>query len=133
MKKIVTLILASILLASCSNTTYKKIDEKQPFIASINIKDTSLTFLTEQYAKLAYWDLDIPFMGGLLLSNRDSILLYGKDMDSIEVYSLSEGKRLDSWKVDKGIVKYEVTSRWKKYCRVNQSLNTVFFLMKRGN
>ena len=72
MKKIVTLILASILLTSCSNTTYKKIDEKQPFIASINIKDTSLTFLTEQYAKLAYWDLDIPFMGGLLLSNRDS-------------------------------------------------------------
>ena len=93
MKKIVTLILACILLAGCSSTTYTKIDEKQPFIATINIKDTSLTFLTDHYAKLADWDLDIPFMGGLLLNNRDSILLYGKDMDSIEVYSLSEENR----------------------------------------
>ena len=132
MKKIVTLILASILLASCSNTTYKKIDEKQPFIASINIKDTSLTFLTEQYAKLAYWDLDIPFMGGLLLSNRDSILLYGKDMDSIEVYSLSEGKRLDSWKVDKGIVNMKLLQDGKSIVGVNQSLNTVSFFNEKG-
>ena len=48
--------------------TYTKIEEKQPFIASVNIKDTSVTFVNEQYEKLAHWDLDIPFTGGLLLS-----------------------------------------------------------------
>ena len=61
------LIFASILLTSCSSITYKKIEEKQPFIASVNIKDTSVTFVNEQYEKLAHWDLDIPFTGGLLL------------------------------------------------------------------
>ena len=51
-------------------------------------------------------------------------------MDSIEVYSLSEGKRLDSWKVDKGIVNMKLLQDGKSIVGVNQALNTVSFLMK---
>ena len=87
------ILVASLLLTSCGSMTFTKIEEKQPFIASVNIKDTSVTFVNKlQYEKLAHWDLDIPFSGGLLLEDRDSLLLYGKDMDSIEVFSLSKRK-----------------------------------------
>lgn len=112
--------------------TFTKIEEKQPFIASVNIKDTSVTFVNEQYEKLAHWDLDIPFTGGLLLEDRDSLLLYGKDMDSIEVFSLSKGKQKDSWKVGKGIVNMKLLQDGKGIAAVNQSLNTVSFYNVKG-
>ena len=53
-------------------------------------------------------------------------------MDSIEVYSLSEGKQLDSWKVDKGIVNMKLLQDGKSIVGVNQSLNTVSFFNEKG-
>ena len=126
------LIFASLLLSSCSSAKYTKIEDKQPFIATVNIKDTSLTFLNEQYMRLAHWDLDIPFIGGLLLQDQDSLLLYGKDMDSIEVFSLSEGKHKDSWNVEKGIVNIKLLKDGKGIAAVNQSMNTVSFYNEKG-
>lgn len=126
------LIFASLLLTSCNGVSYTKIEKKQPFIATVNIKDTSITFLNEQYKRLASWDLDIPFMGGLLLQDQDSLLLYGKDMDSIEVFSLSNGKQLNSWEVGKGIVNMKLLHDGRTIAAVNQSLNTVSFYNKKG-
>lgn len=126
------LLFASMLLTGCSSMTFTKIEEKQPFIASVNIKDTSVTFVNDKYEQLAYWDLNIPFIGGLLLEDQDSLLLYGKDMDSIEVFSLSEGKHKDSWKVGKGIVNMKLLQDGKSIAAVNQSLNTVSFYNVKG-
>lgn len=126
------LIFATILLTGCSRETYTKIEQKQPFIATVNIKDTSLTFVNDQYERLAQWDLDIPFMGALLLGDRNTLLLYGKDMDTIEVFSLSQGQQIDRWKVDKGIVNMKLLKDGKSIVAVNQSLNTVAFYNKKG-
>lgn len=126
------LIFVCLLLTSCSSKTYTKIEKKQPFIATVNIKDTSLTFVNKDYEKLTRWDLDIPFIGGVLLKDRDSLLLYGKDMDSVEVFSLAKGQQMDSWKVDKGIVNMKLLKDGKSIAAVNQSLNTVSFYNEKG-
>jgi YVTN family beta-propeller protein len=132
MKRSVFLLFVSVLLTGCSSVTYTKIEGKQPFIATVNIKDTSLTFLNEQYERIAEWDLDIPFTGSLLLRDGDTLLLYGKDMDSIEVFSLSKGKQIDSWKVSKGIINMKLLQNEKSIVAVNQSLNTVSFYNEKG-
>ena len=132
MKPIFLFIFAIILLTGCSSDTYPKIQKDIPFLATVNIKDTSLTFLDKHYKKLAQWDLKIPFTGALLLGDRDTILLYGKDMDSIEVFSLSKGKKIASWKVNKGIVNMKLLHDGKSIVAVNQSLNSVYFLNQKG-
>lgn len=132
LKKIIVLILAILLLTGCNRVTYTKIDKNQPFVATVNIKDTSITFVNEQFKRFAQWDLNLPFNGGLLLNDRDTLLLYGKDMDSIAVYSLSKGNQIDSWKVDKGIVKMMMLKDGKSIVALNQTLNTVSFYNVRG-
>ena len=132
MKRILLFLFATVLLTGCSSVTYTKIEEKQPFIATVNIKDTSLTFLNKKYKRIAEWDLNIPFTGGLLLRDQDTILLYGKDMDSIEAFSLSKGKQIDSWKASKGIVNMKLLHNEKSMVAVNQSLNTVLFFNEKG-
>ncbi|MFB5283039.1 YncE family protein [Peribacillus sp. Hz7] len=132
MKQVLFLLFAALLLTGCNSVTYPKIEHDQPFIATVNIKDTSLTFLDEQYKHLADWDLSVPFMGGLLLEDGDTLLLYGKDMDSIEVFSLEKGKQIDSWEAKKGIVNMKLLQDGKSIVAVNQSLNNVSFYNEEG-
>lgn len=132
MKPIFLFVFAIILLTGCGSETYPKIQKDTPFIATVNIKDTSLTFLDKHYKTLAQWDLKIPFTGALLLGDQDTILLYGKDMDSIEVFSLSKGKKIASWEVHKGIVNMKLLHDGKSIVAVNQSLNSVYFLNQKG-
>lgn len=132
MKQIFLFLFASLLLTGCSSVTYPTIAKNEPFIATVNIKETSLTFLDQQYEPLTEWDLDIPFTGALLLDDQDTILFYGKDMDSIDVFSLATGKQVDRWDVRRGIVNMKLLQDGTSIVAVNQLLNEVSFYTKKG-
>ncbi|PJN87760.1 YncE family protein [Bacillus sp. mrc49] len=133
MKWGINLLLAVFLLTGCNGSpAYTKINKKEAFLATVNIKDTSLTFMDENYHSFAEWDITEPFTGALLLADKDTILLYGKEMEQVQVYSLSAGKRIKSWKTGKGIVNMQLLHDGKSIAAVNQSDHSIHFLDEEG-
>ncbi|MGE7603741.1 YncE family protein [Peribacillus sp. NPDC097675] len=133
MMRVIILLFAVVLLYGCnSNESYTKVNLNQSFLATVNIKDTSLTFLDENYQLFARWDISKPFTGALLLANKDTVLLYGKEMETIEAYSLSAGKHIDSWKAGKGIVNMLMLQDGESIVAVNQLNHSIYFFDKEG-
>ncbi|WP_057912780.1 YncE family protein [Peribacillus muralis] len=133
MKWGINLLLIVLFLTGCNlSHPYTKIDKDEAFLATVNIKDTSLTFLDENYHPFAEWDIAEPFTGALLLADKDTILLYGKEMENVQVFSLSAGKRIKSWKTGKGIVNMQLLNDGKSIVAVNQSDHSIYFLNDEG-
>ncbi|MFJ7745842.1 YncE family protein [Peribacillus sp. NPDC097295] len=133
MRQVIVLLFAVILLGGCnSSDTYTKVNLDKSFLATVNIKDTSLTFLDENYQRFARWDISEPFTGALLLADKDTVLLYGKEMATIEVYSLSAGKHIDSWKAGKGIVNMLLLHNGEGIVAVNQLNHSIYFFDEEG-
>ncbi|MBK5442111.1 YncE family protein [Peribacillus sp. TH24] len=133
MKWGVALLFAVILLSGCNRSdTYTKINKDKSFLATVNIKDTSLTFIDKNYQPFANWDISEPFTGALLLADKDTILLYGKEMEKIQVFSLSAGKLIDSWEIGKGIVNMLLLHDGKSIVAVNQSNHSIYFFNDKG-
>ncbi|MFJ7636870.1 MULTISPECIES: YncE family protein [unclassified Peribacillus] len=133
MMRVIPLLLAVALLCGCdSNETYTKINLDKSFLATVNIKNTSLTFLDENYQRFASWDISEPFTGALLLADKDTLLLYGKEMSTIEIFSLSAGKHINSWNSGKGIVNMLMLEEDKGIVAVNQLNHSISFLDEEG-
>ena len=58
----------------------------------------------DQQKKLDDWAVDRPYTGGMIFPDNDTFLLYGKTIETMDLYSLSKGKKVGSWKTGKGIV-----------------------------
>ncbi|MGE7759857.1 WD40 repeat domain-containing protein [Peribacillus sp. NPDC097895] len=133
MKWSIALLLAVLLLTGCtSSNTFTKINKGESFLATVNIKDTSLTFIDENYHSFATWDISEPFTGALLLADKDTILIYGKEMEKVQAYSLSAGKLINSWEVGKGIVNMQLLHDGKSIVAVNQSNHSIYFFNDEG-
>jgi len=133
MKRGIALLLAVLLLTGCtSSNTFTKINKGESFLATVNIKDTSLTFIDENYHPFATWDISEPFTGALLLADKDTILIYGKEMEKVQAYSLSAGKLINSWEVGKGIVNMQLLHDGKSIVAVNQSNHSIYFFNDEG-
>jgi YVTN family beta-propeller protein len=95
----------TVLLSACSFESFEPIHRDSSFISTINIKEMTVSFYDmENDEKLPDWNVDRPYIGGLILPDKDSMLLYGKALDTADLYSLSKGKKIDSWKTGEGIV-----------------------------
>lgn len=93
-----------ILLVGCTSDL-PPVAQNINMIATVNIKDMTISFIDMDEKKLfSEWKMKMPYTGGLMLPNNDTLLLYGKQVDTVDLYSLSKGKKLDSWKTGKGIV-----------------------------
>lgn len=127
MKKIGVVFLLSVLfLAGCNRDTLATIPSNTPFVASVNIKDGSISFInSEKMNVMAKWDIHQPFTGATLLPDDDQIALYGKQMTSILVYSLSQGELIDEWQVGEGIVMMNVINGGKELALVDQLNNSI--------
>jgi YVTN family beta-propeller protein len=94
-----------LVLAGCSSEQYPPIPKDKRVAATINIKDMSLTFIDlDMLGEMETWDMQKSYTGGLILPDGDSLLLYGKQLDTIDVYSLEEGAKIDEWPAGSGIV-----------------------------
>ncbi|KON87560.1 hypothetical protein AF332_12450 [Sporosarcina globispora] len=99
------LLIAAAFLSSCSEKRQPSIPENISFAATVNIKDMTISFVDLAKKELvAEWIMEKPYTGALILPDNDSILLYGKQLKTADLYSLKGGKLLDSWETGEGIV-----------------------------
>ncbi|WP_226676867.1 YncE family protein [Mesobacillus jeotgali] len=95
----------TVLLSACSFESFEPIRKDSSIISTINIKEMTISFYDmAKGEKLPDWNVDRPYIGGLILPDKDTILLYGKALNTADLYSLSKGKKIESWKTGEGIV-----------------------------
>jgi len=119
-------------LAGCTDLAFKPIKSKQNFIASLNIQEPSLDFIDEQGKVIATWSFDKAYTGAVLLGD-DRILLFGHQLDKIDVYTLSTGEKLYSKKVKIGTTNVYYSENDKQFFITNSTTNTVTSFDEKGN
>nr|WP_295973063.1 WD40 repeat domain-containing protein [uncultured Bacillus sp.] len=133
LKLFLPVILLSLVITACSDKSYAPIAKEKNIIITINIKDMTVTFVDAvQHKKLAQWEMDKPYSGGLLLPDKDTLVLYGKQVETVDLYSLSSGKWVDSWNTGKGIANGRVLQNQKELVLVDQARNQARFFTTGG-
>ncbi len=128
------LMIPLLLFTSCSQEKYPKIQEDISLAITINLKDTTLSFIDlDKKIKIADWKMNKPYTGAIILPDNDSILLFGKQVESADLYSLKMGKLINSWKTGKGIVNGKLLQSNKEITLVDQRLNKIRFFDLNGN
>ncbi|WP_050615289.1 YncE family protein [Bacillus testis] len=102
--------------------TFEKVPRGMPFIASVNLKDSSITFVdAETNSREMSWQFYEPISGACLLPDQDHLAVYGKEMDAIHIFSLSEGKQTDIWPTGEGIVNMSLLKGGNRLVLVDQT------------
>ena len=119
------------IVASCSEKEYVPVPKDQDLIATINIKDMTVTFVDiDTKKKIAQWEMEKPYSGGLILPDQDTLLLFGKQVDTVDLYSLSTGRLKTSWDTGKGIVNGILLKNKKKlFLLIKNKIKLVFSLL----
>lgn len=127
------IVLFVLILAGCFRNGLQEIPSGKDFVASVNLKDSSITFLDgETFEQMGFWDLTEPFTGAFLLPDQNHIAVYGKEMSVIQVYSLSEGELVDEWQVGGGIISAGLVNDRKQVALIDQSRDSVRILSFEG-
>lgn len=118
-------------LAGCTEKSFEPIERDRDFIASLNIQEPSLDFIDEQGNMMATWLLDKAYSGAVLLG-KDRVLLYGHQLNEIDVYTLSTGKKIYSKKVQVGTTNAYYAENRKQFFITNSKTNTVTSFDEKG-
>ncbi|MBT2691057.1 WD40 repeat domain-containing protein [Bacillus sp. ISL-47] len=121
-------ILITLLLSSCKEKVQPSIPEDLSFAATVNIKDMTISFVDLKKLALAEeWKMEKPYTGSLILPDRDTILFYGNQLETADLYSLKEGKKIGSWETGTGIVNGILLDNMTEVALVDQDLNKIRF------
>ncbi|WP_231735003.1 YncE family protein [Bacillus sp. FJAT-29937] len=113
----------AILLSACTNQKIPPIQEDLSIAATVNIKDMTVSFINmENMKKLTDWELKKPYTGAVIFPDGDKILLFGKQVETVDLFSLKAGKKIDSWKTGKGIVNGKLLQTNSYIALVDQNL-----------
>lgn len=133
MKKYFFLLCSLFLLAGCQENSYTPIAKNKNIIITTNIKEGSVSFIDEKSKKtLTTWELKEPITGIAMLPGGDEMLVYGKQLEDIYVYSLAEGKQIRKWKTGKGITNVLVSNDGKQLFMADQNEQKVRFFTVNG-
>lgn len=133
MRKYVFLLCFLFLLVGCQGSTYTPIAKDKSVMITTNIKEGSISFVDKQTKKLiTTWELNEPMAGVALLPNGEDILVYGKQLEYMYVYSLAEGRQVDKYKTGKGIVNVIVSEDKKQLFAADQTAQKVRFFTIKG-
>lgn len=128
----VTTAMLLMVLASCTGTHYTAIQGTNPFAITVNIKDMSLSFVDlEEQKNTQHWKMEKPYQGGVLLEDSDTLLLYGKQVETVDLFSIKQGKQIDSWETGKGLVNAMLLSN-NEIVFADQHQHAVRFFTKDG-
>jgi WD40 repeat protein len=121
-------------LSSCSFKTFEPIPEDISLVSTINIKDMSISFYDiERGKRLPDWVLDRPYTGGMVLPDKDTLLLYGKTIDTADLYSLSKGKKIGEWDIGEGIVNGLLVQNDREVVFADQKRDSIRFFDLNGS
>lgn len=125
--------LTIVLITSCSNDHYPSITKDGRLLITVNIKDMTVTFIDmENEQKIDEWQMDRPYTGGVMLPDGDTLLLYGKQLDTVDVFSLRRGEKISTWETGNGIVNGKLLKDQKEIVFADQSTGTVRFFTLHG-
>ncbi|MGM9950449.1 MAG: YncE family protein [Lysinibacillus sp.] len=111
-------------IGGCSEGRYTEISPGQPFIASVNILQPSLSFFTQEGEELATWEFDVAYTGAALIQH-DYVLLYGHDLTKAHLYELSTGMRVATIECGAGTTNAYYDGRTERFFMTNSKTNTV--------
>ncbi|MEI5906468.1 hypothetical protein WAK64_05290 [Bacillus spongiae] len=103
MKKIVLMLLIYIMITGCQEQSYPTIKNDESFVASLNVRDSSLSFISDGAQSMATWNLNELYTGGILLNNNQDLLLFGYQLNHVSLFSLQRGELLEKWTIGEGI------------------------------
>lgn len=101
LRKILGLLFLCWILTACSDTSFHPIDSSTGFVASLNILEPSIDFISNEEKIIETWKLDAPYTGFTLVSN-DYVFLYGYSLDEAILVQLSTGKKIEVFPVRNG-------------------------------
>lgn len=123
----------TVMLSSCSFESFDPIPRGTSILSTVNIKGMTISFYDmEKDKKLPDWNVDRPYIGGLILPDKDTILFYGKTLDTVDLYSLSKGKKIESWDTGQGIVNAILVMDETEIAFADQERDTVRFFSIKG-
>lgn len=132
--RILLFIVLLLLFSACSPKHYPIIQKEIPIAITINIKDQTISFIDlEKRKKLADWEMEKPYIGGMILPGGDKLLLYGKHVDTVDIYSLSTGNRSARWETGEGIVKGKLLENEQEIVFADQNADMIRFFTLDGN
>lgn len=97
----VALLMSCLLLYGCAAQSYERVPSNEPFVATVNQLESSITFFNEQFNVFAHWTFDELYTGAVLLQH-DTIALYGIGIPYIGIYNLASGKQTEKIKTALG-------------------------------
>ncbi|WP_026583884.1 YncE family protein [Bacillus sp. J33] len=126
------LILITPILSSCTEKRLPSIPDIY-LAATVNIKDMTVSFVDLKKMAIAEeWKMEKPYTGALILPDGDTILFYGNQLETADLYSLEQGKKIGSWETGTGIVNGLLLEEGTEAALVDQNLNKIRFFDLNG-
>ncbi|YAR63950.1 YncE family protein [Bacillus cytotoxicus] len=133
MKKYLFLLCFLFLLAGCNENSYTPIAKHKSVVITTNIKEGDISFIDKKLKKvIASWEPQEPITGVTILPNGEDMLVYGKQLEYIYIYSLTEGKQMKKWKTGKGIANIIVANDGKQLFLADQNEQKIRFFTMDG-
>ncbi|WP_369900530.1 YncE family protein [Bacillus manliponensis] len=126
MRKWFAIFCFSFFLIGCNKEGYTSVPVDKDVIITTNIKEGSISFIDMKTDKLlTTWELNETISGVTFLPDGDRLLVYGKQLEYIYVYSLKEGKQINKWETGKGIANILLSDNQKELFIADQNENAV--------
>lgn len=120
-----TSVLAALLLITgCGGEHFEGIDHHISFVASMNIQEPSIQFFNKKGQEIANWPLERAYTGALLVQ-QDTLLLYGHQLETADLYEISSGKKIGEIKTEIGTTNAYYASKQKRIFLTNSKTNAV--------
>lgn len=120
-------------LSACSLKNFEPIPVSTSVVSTINIKDMSISFYDiNKGKKLPDWAVDRPYIGGIILPDKDTYILYGKTIDTADLYSLSKGKKIGEWDIGEGIINGLLVRKGEEIAFADQNRSSIRFFNLNG-
>lgn len=133
LKKMLIMMAFTTFLAACSLKTFEPIPINSSVVSTVNIKDMSISFYDiDKGKKLPDWEVDRPYIGGIILPDKDTFLLYGNKIETVDLYSLSKGKKIGEWSTGEGIINGLIVSNGKEIALADQDRGSIRFFNMSG-
>lgn len=113
-----------IFVSGCNGKHFDAIDYHQSFVASLNIQEPSIQFFNKEGGEIANWPLEKAYTGGVLVQ-QDTLLLYGHQLKTADLYEISSGKLIAEIETGEGTTNGIYASEQKKIFLTNSKSNAI--------